>query len=74
MHLRDAHYGGAKELGHVGYQYPHDTKIGSFGGWVDQTYLPDNLVGTHYYTPIDAGEEKRLASIYRKLESFKKKK
>lgn len=73
MHLRDAHYGGAATLGHVGYQYPHDTKVGSFGGWVDQTYLPEKLVGTQYYEPIDAGEEKRLASIYRKLESFKKK-
>lgn len=74
LHLRDAHYGGAKALGHVGYQYPHDTKVGSFGGWVDQTYLPDKLVGTHYYEPVEAGEEKRLASIYHKLESFKKKK
>ncbi|WP_342525315.1 replication-associated recombination protein A [Chryseomicrobium sp. FSL W7-1435] len=72
-HLRDAHYAGAAKLGHVGYQYPHDTKIGSFGGWVDQSYLPDSLKGTKYYEPIDAGEEKRLASIYRKLESFKKK-
>lgn len=72
MHLRDAHYSGAKKLGHVGYQYPHDTKIGSFGGWVNQTYLPDNLVGSRFYNPIDAGEEKRLASIYKKLESFKK--
>lgn len=71
-HLRDAHYAGAKDLGHVGYQYPHDTKIGTFGGWVNQTYLPDNLVGTHYYQPIEAGEEKRLASIYKRLESFKK--
>lgn len=74
LHLRDAHYGGAKALGHVGYQYPHDTKVGSFGGWVDQTYLPDKLVGTHFYEPVEAGEEKRLASIYHKLESFKKKK
>lgn len=74
LHLRDAHYGGAKALGHVGYQYPHDTKVGSFGGWVDQTYLPDKLVGTQYYEPVEAGEEKRLASIYHKLESFKKKK
>lgn len=72
--LRDAHYAGAKALGHVGYQYPHDFPIGTFGGWVDQEYLPDNLIGTKYYHPIEAGEEKRLAAIYQRLDQFKKKK
>jgi putative ATPase len=71
-HLRDAHYAGAKALGHVGYQYPHDTPIGTFGGWVNQQYLPDNLKGTTYYHPVNAGEEKRLAAIYNKLEQLKK--
>ena len=73
-HLRDAHYSGSKELGHVGYKYPHDYPIGTFGGWVQQTYLPDNLKGTTYYQPIESGEEKRLAAIYEKLEQFKNKK
>jgi len=46
-HLRDASYRGAKELGHgKGYKYPH-----SYGGWVEQQYLPDKLVGRRYYTP-----------------------
>lgn len=72
-HLRDGHYAGSKVLGHVGYQYPHDTPIGTFGGWVKQEYLPENLRGTKYYEPIEAGEEKRLAAIYQKLEDFKKK-
>ncbi|WP_071395869.1 replication-associated recombination protein A [Bacillus tuaregi] len=71
-HLRDAHYSGAKALGHVGYQYPHDYPIGSFGGWVNQEYLPVNLKGTKYYQPVEAGEEKRLAAIYERLEQFKK--
>ena len=73
-HLKDTHYTGAKELGHGGYIYPHDHKIGTFGGWVNQTYLPDNLVGTKFYEPIEAGEEKRLAAIYNRLEKFKKEK
>ncbi|MBD7943781.1 replication-associated recombination protein A [Psychrobacillus sp. Sa2BUA9] len=73
-HLKDTHYSGAKELGHGGYVYPHDHKIGTFGGWVNQTYLPDNLIGTRFYDPIDAGEEKRLSAIYNKLEKFKKEK
>ncbi|MGE6259515.1 replication-associated recombination protein A [Heyndrickxia sporothermodurans] len=72
-HLRDGHYAGSKVLGHVGYKYPHDTPIGTFGGWVKQDYLPNNLKGTKYYHPIEAGEEKRLAAIYKKLEDFKKK-
>ncbi len=46
-HLRDASYRGAKELGHgKGYKYPH-----SYGGWVEQQYLPDKLVGRRYYAP-----------------------
>lgn len=72
MHLRDAHYGGAKVLGHVGYKYPHDYPIGAFGGWVKQDYLPKELLGTQYYVPTEAGEEKRLAGIYKKLLEFKK--
>ena len=71
-HLKDAHYAGAKELGHVGYQYPHDTPIGTFGGWVNQQYLPNELVGTEFYKPVIAGEEKRMAAIYEKLKSFNK--
>lgn len=70
-HLKDTHYSGAKELGHGGYIYPHNHKVGTFGGWVNQTYLPDNLVGTKFYEPIEAGEEKRLAAIYNRLEKFK---
>lgn len=70
-HLKDTHYAGAKDLGHGGYIYPHDHKIGTFGGWVNQTYLPDNLIGSKFYTPIEAGEEKRLSAIYNRLEKFK---
>jgi len=73
-HLRDTHYAGAAALGHEGYLYPHNTPIGSFGGWVNQTYLPDNLIGTKFYEPVLAGEEKKLAGIYQKLETFKQKK
>lgn len=73
LHLRDTHYAGAAELGHVGYQYPHHTPVGSFGGWVNQQYLPDKVAGTEFYTPVLAGEETKLAAIYKKLKEFKKK-
>ncbi|MBM7660707.1 putative ATPase [Bacillus mesophilus] len=70
-HLRDAHYAGAQALGHVGYKYPHDYPIGTFGGWVKQDYLPKELLGTQYYVPKEAGDEKRLAGIHKKLKEFK---
>jgi len=57
-HLRDAHYGGAKQLGHgEGYQYAHNSK----SGWVDQDYLG---VERTYYEPVDRGYE---AEIRRRL-------
>ena len=54
--LRDAHYRGARSLGHgEGYRYPH-----SYGGWVDEQYLPDELSGRRYYVPI-RGVERDMA-------------
>jgi putative ATPase len=45
--LRDAHYPGAKKLGHgQGYIYPHDDPAG-----FDVDYLPDELKGKKYYRP-----------------------
>jgi putative ATPase len=59
-HLRDASYRGAKELGHgEGYKYPH-----SFGGWVEQQYLPDKLVGRTYFE-ARFGEEMSMAERLR---------
>ena len=53
-HLRDAHYQGAKSLGHgEGYDYPHDDPR----GWVPQQYRPDGLEGRTYYVPSDHGDE-----------------
>lgn len=44
MHLRDAHFKGADQLGHEGYQYPHDHKH----HFIPQQYLPDTLIGRRY--------------------------
>ncbi|AYC29715.1 replication-associated recombination protein A [Paenisporosarcina cavernae] len=71
-HLKDTHYAGAAALGHGGYQYPHDTPIGTFGGWNAQSYLPDKLVKSTFYTPVLAGEEVKKAKIYEKLQTFRK--
>jgi putative ATPase len=56
-HLRDAHYRGAKMLGHgKGYQYPHDDPR----GWLDQQYAPDDVVGRRYYEPSSHGHEEEV--------------
>jgi putative ATPase len=53
--LRDAHYPGAKKLGHgVGYVYPHSDPAG-----FDVDYLPDELKGRRYYEPGQAGPKKK---------------
>jgi putative ATPase len=63
-HLRDAHYSGAKRLGHgKGYVYPHDHELGV----VTQQYLPDELKGAEYYRPTDHGNERDIASRWEKL-------
>jgi len=59
LHLRDAHYAGAKRLGHgKGYRYPHDNEYGV----VPQQYLPDELVGRRYYNPKELGAERDVAA------------
>lgn len=57
--LRDAHYQGAKALGHgVGYKLPHNYP----GGWVKQTYMPANLKNTQYYQPKTTGKYEQALS------------
>jgi len=56
-HLRDAHYSGAKKLGHgKGYLYPHNYP----GNYVEQEYMPEPLRGRRYYQPTDNGMEKEI--------------
>ncbi|WP_297571396.1 replication-associated recombination protein A [uncultured Actinomyces sp.] len=65
-HLRDAHYAGAKKLGHGnGYVYAHDEPYAIAA----QQYLPDQLEGTQYYEPTSNGFE---ASITKRLENVRK--
>ncbi|MCA9791806.1 MAG: replication-associated recombination protein A, partial [Candidatus Eremiobacteraeota bacterium] len=51
-------------LGHgKGYRYPHDYPK----GYIEQQYLPDELVGTRFYKPTGRGYEqvisKRMAHL-----------
>ena len=63
VHLRDAHYGGSKELGHVGYQYAHNFP----NHYVNQQYLPDELVGTRFYEPGTLGYEETIREYFQKI-------
>lgn len=54
-YLRDAHYKGAKKLGHgIGYQYAHDYPE----HYVKQQYLPDEIKEERFYEPTENGYEK----------------
>jgi putative ATPase len=67
IHLRDAHYKGAKELGNgVGYKYPHNFP----DGYVAQQYLPDQLKAKKFYQPTERGYEK---SITKRMQYLKEK-
>jgi putative ATPase len=67
IHLRDAHYKGAKELGNgSGYQYPHDYPE----GYVAQQYLPDRLINKKFYQPTERGYEKNIS---KRMDYLKKK-
>lgn len=55
-HLRDGHYSGSKELGNAqNYIYPHAYPE----KWVKQQYLPDKLVGRHYFEANETGKYER---------------
>ena len=56
-HLQDSHYSGAAELGRGrGYRYAHDYP----GHYVKQQYLPDELVGSRFFTPGENGYERKI--------------
>ncbi|MEV8025650.1 replication-associated recombination protein A [Microbacterium sp. NPDC080220] len=64
VHLRDAHYAGAKRLGHgKGYVYPHDLDVGV----ATQQYLPDELRGRRYYEPTSRGVERDISARLEKI-------
>ena len=60
MHLRDAHYKGATQLGVKGYLYPHDYDT----HYVPQQYLPDSLKTVQYLSDqnLSTEHEKELVS------------
>ena len=67
-HLKDAHYAGAKKLGHgEGYKYAHRYP----GHHVEQEYLPSGAVPI-YYEPTDLGYEKTIKAWLKQLDQSRK--
>lgn len=56
-YLKDAHYGGAKDLGHgIGYKYPHDYP----NHYTEQQYLPDKIKNEAIYSLSNISYEGKL--------------
>ncbi len=64
--LRDAHYEGAKKLGHGGdYKYPHSFK----NNYVKQQYLPNDIKNAVYYTYGNNKFEKATEEYWKKIKN-----
>ena len=63
-HLRDAHYGGAKTLGHgESYAYSHDAPYGI----AEQQYAPDVVLDAEYYKPTSLGAEAAIKERWERV-------
>ena len=63
-HLRDAHYGGSKKIGHgKGYKYAHDQPYGV----AEQQYAPDVVLDATYYLPTNLGAEAAVKERWERL-------
>ncbi|MFZ5849366.1 MAG: hypothetical protein ACOYX5_18505, partial [Actinomycetota bacterium] len=66
-HLRDAHYGGSKKLGHgKGYRYAHDEPYGI----AEQQYAPDVVADATYYRPTSLGAEAGLKERWERVRAM----
>ena len=64
LHLRNAPTKLMSQFGYgKDYKYAHDFE----GGYVEQQYLPDELVGKQFYRPTYHGKEKNIAEKLEKL-------
>lgn len=64
VHLQDAHYGGHEKLGKgIGYQYAHNYP----NHYVQQQYLPSEILDERFYEPGDLGYEKKIKEHMRMI-------
>ena len=65
MHLRNAPTKLMKNIGYgEGYRYAHNEEDGFASG---ETYLPNELIGTQFYHPVERGLEIKIAEKMRSL-------
>ncbi|WP_395691583.1 replication-associated recombination protein A [Nocardioides sp.] len=63
-HLRDAHYAGAKKVGHgTSYTYSHDEPFGI----AEQQYAPDVVLDREYYQPTTLGAEAAIKERWERV-------
>ncbi|WP_404419734.1 replication-associated recombination protein A [Marinospirillum sp.] len=68
LHLRNAPTGLMEDLGYgAEYRYAHNEPEGYAAG---ENYFPEQLVGTHYYQPVERGLEIKIAEKLRHLRSL----
>ncbi len=68
LHLKDAHYAGAKNLGRgVDYKYPHNYP----NHYVKQQYLPDAIKDKKYYIPGENKNEKSFEQYWNSVKNNK---
>lgn len=60
--LKDTHYKGSVNLVKDEYLYPH-----SYGGYVEQDYLPDKYIGESFYEAKKVGYEKEMIERLEKI-------
>ncbi len=64
LHLRNASTSLQREWGYgKEYKYPHNY----VGGYVEQQYLPQELIGRKFYKPKEIGDESRLIQFWKKI-------
>jgi putative ATPase len=67
-HLGDtSHSQAGNLLGKGGYKYPHD-----YNGYVEQNYLPEDLLGCHFYEPGSNGYETVINKFLKQLPDLTK--
>lgn len=65
-YLKDTHYKSAEQLGYIGYKYPHNYT----NHYIQQQYLPNELIGKIYYNPSDNGIERRIKEFLNKIRNL----
>ena len=64
VHLQDAHYRGASQLGRgTGYKYAHDFE----NHYVEQQYLPDAIKDERFYEPGELGYEVEISKYLKRI-------